>query len=108
VSGWQKLLWGIAVVAFVLGICGAFFADSGVSATTASPGSTATATKLVQNDWWAKDRGCVARTPTGDEIVHSEDLGSKATGWVWQFAIFAVGTWPAVGMISYVSRDSRR
>ena len=40
----------------------------------------------------------VARTPTGEEIVHSEDLGSKATGWVWQFAIFAVGTLPAVGV----------
>ena len=71
-SSWQKLLWGIAVVAFVLGICGAFFAD-----------------------WWAKDRGCVARTPAGEEVVHSEDLGSKATGWGWQFAII------------YVSRDSR-
>jgi hypothetical protein len=49
----------------------------------------------------------VARTPTGEEIVHSEDLGSKATGWVWQFAIFAAGTLPAAGMIIYVSRDSR-
>jgi hypothetical protein len=98
VSSWQKLLWGIALVAFVLGICGAFFRGFwGVSH----------GYQLVQNDWWAKDRGCVARTPTGDEIVHSEDLGSKATGWLWQFAIFAVGTLPAVGMIIYVSRDFR-
>jgi hypothetical protein len=42
--------------------------------------------------------------PGGDEVLHSEDLGSKATGWVWQFAIFAVGTLPAVGMIVLVSR----
>jgi len=52
-----------------------------------------------------QSRGCVARTPGGDEVLHSEDLGSKATGWVWQFAIFAVGTLPAVGMIVLVSRD---
>jgi hypothetical protein len=25
--------------------------------------------------------------PGGDEVLRSEDLGSKATGWVWQFAI---------------------
>jgi hypothetical protein len=34
--------------------------------------------QLVHNDWWAKDRGCVARaTPGGDEVLHSEDLGSN-------------------------------
>ena len=60
--------------------------------------------QLVHNDWWAKSRGCAARTPSGDEILHSEDLESKATGWLWQFAIFAVGTLPAVGMIVLVSR----
>jgi hypothetical protein len=41
---------------------------------------------------------------SGDETLHSEDLESKATGWLWQFAIFAVGTLPAVGMIVLVSR----
>lgn len=107
-SSWQKLLWGIALVTFALGICGAFFRGFwGVShdckSWVASHGY-----QVVQNDWWAKDRGCLARTPNGDEVVHSEELGSKAAGWVWQFAIFAVGTLPAVGMIIYVSRESRR
>jgi hypothetical protein len=37
-------------------------------------------------------------TGAGEEIVHGEDLGSKATGWAWQFAIFAVGMLPAAGM----------
>jgi hypothetical protein len=86
-----------------------FFADSGVSDTTASQSWVDShGYQLVEYDWWAKDRGCMARTPTGEEIVHSEDPANKATGWVWQFAIFAVGTLPAVGMIIYVSIDSRR
>jgi hypothetical protein len=62
--------------------------------------------QLVQNDWWAKSRGCAARTPSGDEILHSEGLGSRATGWAWQFVIFAVGALPAGGMIVLVSRRS--
>jgi hypothetical protein len=98
VSFWQKLLEGIAVVASVLGTCGAFLRGFwGVSHDRRS-WVDSHGYQLVQNDWWAKDRGCVARTPTGEEIVHSADLGSKAAGWVWQFAIFAVGTLPAVGM----------
>lgn len=58
-------------------------------------------------DWWAKTGGCVAKTPGGDEVVHNIDLGGKAKVWVWQFAIFALGTLPAVGLIIYVSRNSR-
>jgi hypothetical protein len=53
------------------------------------------------------DRGCVARTPGGDEVLHSEDLGNKATGWVSQFVIFAVGSLPAVGMIVFVGMHPR-
>jgi hypothetical protein len=49
----------------------------------------------------------VAKTPGNDEVVHSIDLGGKAKVWVWQFATFALGTLLAVGLISYVSRDSR-
>jgi hypothetical protein len=60
--------------------------------------------QLVQNDWWAKSRGCAARTPGGDEVQHSEGPGSKAMGWAWQFAIVAVGTLPATAMIALVSR----
>jgi hypothetical protein len=59
--------------------------------------------QLVQNDWWAKSGGCAAQTPSGDEIRHSEGLGSKVTGWAWQFAIFAVGALPALGMIVLIS-----
>jgi len=107
VSSRQKLLWGIAVVVFVLGICGAFVRGFWGVSHDCQSWVDSHGYHLVQNDWWAKDRGCVARTPTGADIVHSEDLGSKATGWVWQFAIFAAGTLPAAGMIIYVSRDSR-
>jgi hypothetical protein len=108
VSGWQKLLWAIAVVAFVLGFCGAIALGYWGVSHDCHSWVDSHGYHLVGNDWWAKDRGCMARTPTGAEIVHSEDLSSKATGWVWQFAIFAVGTLPAVGMIIHVSRDSRR
>jgi hypothetical protein len=108
VSNWQKLLWGIVVVAFVLGFCGAIFRGFWGVRHDCQSWVDSHGYDLVEYDWWAKDRGCMARTSTAVEIVHSEDLGSKATGWVWQFAIFAVGTLPAVGMIIYVSRDSRR
>jgi len=46
------------------------------------------------------------KTPGGDELFRSEDIRSKATGWAWQFAIFAVGALPAVGMMVLVSRHS--
>jgi hypothetical protein len=69
-------LWGIAVVVFLLGIGGALVRGFwGVSqdchAWTNSHGY-----QLLQNAWWAKDRGCVARTAGGDEVLHSE--GSQA------------------------------
>ena len=38
--------------------------------------------QLVHDDWWAKNRGCVATAPDGGEVFHSEAIGSKATGWV--------------------------
>jgi hypothetical protein len=101
---WRTLLWGIAVVAFLIGVCGALFRGFWGVSQDCQAWVTSRGYELVQNDWWAKSRGCVARTPGGDEVLHSEDLGSKATGWLWQFAIFAVGTLPAVGMIVLVSR----
>ena len=101
---WRSLLWGFAVLALLLGIGGALARGFwGVSqdchAWVASHGY-----QLVHNAWWAKNRGCVARTPGGDEVRHSEDLGSKGVGWVWQFAIFGVGTLPAAGMLVLVAR----
>jgi hypothetical protein len=92
---WRRLLRGIAVVAFLLGIVGSL--ARGFWATSHGY-------QLVHNDWQAKDRGCEARTPSGDEVLHSEALASKATDWVWQFAIFAVGTLPAIGMTVSVGR----
>jgi hypothetical protein len=56
---WRTLLWGIAVVAFLIGVCGALVRGFwGVSedchAWVAGHGY-----QLVHNDWWAKSRGCV-------------------------------------------------
>jgi hypothetical protein len=96
----RTLLWGIAVGgALARGFWGV---SQDCHAWANSHGY-----QLLHNDWWAKSRGCVARTPGGDEVLRSEDLGSKATGWVWQFAIFAVGTLPAIDMIVFVSRHPR-
>jgi len=106
VSNWQKLLWGIVVFAFVLGFCGAIFRGFWGVRHDCQSWVDSHGYQLVQNDWWAKDRGCVAKTRTGEEIVHSEDLGSKAKIWVWQFAIFALGALPAAAMIFDVSRRS--
>jgi len=103
----RALLWGIAVVAFLLGIGGALARGFWGVSQDCHAWANSHGYQLLHNDWWAKSRGCVARMPGGDEVLHSEDLGSKATGWVWQFAIFAVGTLPAISMIVFVSRHPR-
>ena len=100
---WRTLLWGIAVVAFLIGVCGALFRGFWGVSQDCQAWVNSHGYQLVQNDWWAKSGGCAAQTPSGDEIRHSEGLGSKATGWAWQFAIFAVGALPALGMIVLVS-----
>jgi hypothetical protein len=100
----RAVLWGIALVAFVAGIGGALVRGFWGVSQDCHAWVNSHGYQLVQNDWWAKNRGCVARTPGGVELRHSEDLGSKATGWVWQFAIFAVGALPAIGMVVLVSR----
>ena len=100
------MLWGIALVAFLTGIAGALIRGFWGVSEDCHAWVNSHGYQLVHNDWWAKSRGCVARTPSGDEILHSEGLGSGATGWAWQFAIFAVGALPAVGMIVLVSRRS--
>ena len=98
-------MWGIALVALVLGIVGAIGRSFWGAAHDCQSSANGRDDTLLQNDWWAKDRGCVARTPAGVEVVHSESLDSKATGWASQFAIFAAGALPAAGMIAYVSRN---
>src|SRR5882757_11058925 len=72
-----EVVVGIAAGAFVLGICGAFFRGFWGVSHDCQSWVDSHGYQLVQNDWWAKDRCCVARTPTGEEIVHSADLGSK-------------------------------
>lgn len=105
-SRWRKVLWGIALVGFLIGVGGALIRGFWGVSQDCRVWVNTHGYQLVQIDWWAKNRGCVARTPAGDEVLHSEDLRSKATGWAWQFAIFAVGTLPAVGMIVYISRHA--
>jgi hypothetical protein len=104
---WRRLLWGIAVVAFLLGVAGALARGFWGTSQDCHAWVSSHGYQLVRNDWWAKDRGCEARTSAGDETLHSEALSSKARGWVWQFAIFAAGTLPAVGMIVVVSTHPR-
>jgi hypothetical protein len=103
-SSSQKVLWGIAVGFFALGIAGAIGRGFWGVRDDCQSWVNSHGYQLVHNDWWAKNRGCAARTPAGDEVVHSEDFGNKATGWAWQFAIFTVGALPAAAMIVYVSR----
>lgn len=89
-----KILIGIALFAFVTGVCAAIIRGFwGVS---------------QDCDEWAKDRGCLARSPAGDQIYHSEELRNKASGWAWQFAIFTVGTLPAATIVTVSALRSRR
>jgi hypothetical protein len=100
----QKLLWGMAVGAVLLGIGGAIARGYwGVSHDCRSWASSH-GYQLVHDDWWAKNRGCVAQTPGGEQVVHSEDFGNKATGWVWQFAILVAGALPAAAMVALTVR----
>jgi hypothetical protein len=103
----RKLLWGIALVAFLMAIGGALVRGFWGVSEDCHEWVGSHGYQLVRNDWWAKTSGCVAGTPGGDEVLHSEDLRSKATGWAWQLAIFAIGTLPAVGMIVLVSRHPK-
>ena len=56
--------------------------------------------ELLHDAWWAKTRGCTARTADGAEVLHSEQLGDKAIGWAWQATIFATGMLPAVIIVA--------
>lgn len=100
----RALLWGIAAVVFLLGVGGALARGFWGVSQDCHAWANSHDYQLVHNEWWAKNQGCIARTPGGGEVVHSEDLASKATGWAWQLGIFAVGTLPAVGMIAFASR----
>ena len=99
--------WGIALVALLIGACGALIYGFWGVAQDCHTWVNRHGYQLEHFDWWAKTGGCVAKTPGDDEVVHNIDLGGKAKVWVWQFAIFALGTLPAASMIIYVSRNSR-
>ena len=94
-SGRVKVLIPIAVGAMLAGICGAIaygFWGAGQDCREWVDGH---GYQLLHDDWWAKNRGCVARTSAGDEVFHSEGLAGKAIGWAGQLPIFAAGTLPA-------------
>jgi hypothetical protein len=103
-----KLLIAIGLVAFVAGIGGALIRGFWGVSQDCHEWAAHNGYQLVHDDWWAKTNGCVARTPEGDERSHSEDLRAKATGWAWQFAIFAAGTLPAVVIVVVGARRRRR
>jgi hypothetical protein len=103
-----KVLIGIALVAFLAGVGGAIIRGYWGVSQDCYGWVDSHGYQLVRNDWWAKNRGCVARTPAGDEVYHSEELGSKAIGWAWQFALFAVGTLPAATIVTVSVFRSRR
>lgn len=103
-----KILIGIALVAFLAGVAGALIRGFWGVSQDCHDWVDSHGYQLVRDDWWAKNRGCVARTPAGDELQHSEDLRSKATGWLWQFAIFAGGTLPAMIIVASGARRWRK
>jgi hypothetical protein len=103
-----KILIGIALAAFLAGGCGAIIRGFWGVSQDCREWVDSHGYHLVHNDWWAKDRGCLARTPAGGELYHSEELHSKAIGWAWQFAIFAVGTLPAATIVTVSALRSRR
>ena len=103
-----KILIGVALVAFLAGGCGALIRGFWGVSQDCHEWVDMNGYQLVHIDWWAKNRGCVARTPAGDELSHTEELRSKAIGWAWQFAIFAVGTLPAVTIVALSALRRRR
>jgi hypothetical protein len=59
---------------------------------------------LIRGFWGASEDCHASVSSHGDQLVQNDWWAKKATGWAWQFAIFAVGTLPAIGMIALVSR----
>ncbi|MGD1171557.1 hypothetical protein [Mycobacterium seoulense] len=93
-SGRAKILIAFAVGAMLAGICGAIAYGFWGASRECHEWVDGHGYRLVHDEWWAKNRGCVARTAAGDEVIHSEGLAGKAIGWAWQLAIFAAGALP--------------
>ncbi len=98
-----KILIAIAVGVLLAGICGAIAYGYWGASQDCREWVGDHGYRPVHDDWWAKNRGCVARTPAGDEVIHSEGLASKAIGWAGQLAIFAVGAAPAAIMVALLA-----
>lgn len=103
-----KILIGFAIISILAAgsgaiICGLWGVSQGCHEWVDRNGY-----QLVHNDWWAKTDGCVARTPADDELSHSEEFRNKAIGWVWEFAISAVGTLPGVAIVAISELRFRR
>ncbi|MBV8786918.1 MAG: hypothetical protein JOZ00_09540 [Mycobacterium sp.] len=95
-----KILIAIALGAILAGGCGAIaYGFWGVSQ-DCHQWANSRGYELLHDAWWAKTRGCTARTADGAEVFHSEQLGDQAIGWPWQAAIFATGTLPAVIIVA--------
>lgn len=103
-----KILIAVALVGILAGGCGALIRGFWGVSQDCHAWVDGHGYQLVRNDWWAKTRGCEARTPAGDELYHDEELGNKAIGWAWQFGIFAAGTLPAVVIVASSALRWRR
>jgi hypothetical protein len=103
-----KALIGIALIAFLAGICGALVRGFWGVSEDCHEWVDGHGYQLLHNDWWAKSRGCVGRTPAGDALYHSEEFRSKAIGWAWQFTIFTAGTLPAITIVAITALRWRR
>jgi hypothetical protein len=95
-----KVLIAVALAGILAGGCGALVFGYWGTSRDCHAWVDAHGYQLVRNDWWAKTRGCIARTPAGGELYHDEEFRSKAIGWAWQFGIFAAGTLPAVVIVA--------
>lgn len=95
-----KVLIGIALVGMLAGAGGSLARGFWGTSHDCHDWVNSHGYQLVRDDWWAKTRGCVARTPAGAEVYHDEEFRNKASGWAWQFGIFAAGTLPAVIIVA--------
>jgi hypothetical protein len=101
-------LIGIALVAFLAGVCGALVRGFWGVSEDCHEWVDGHGYLLPHTDSWAKGRGCVGRTPAGDALYRSEEIRSKAIGWAWQFTIFTADTLPAITIVAITALRWRR
>ncbi len=76
----MKVLIAVALVGILLGGGGALAFGYRGTSRDCHAWAEAHGYQLVRDDWWAKTRGCLARTPDGRELYHDEEFRSKAIG----------------------------